>query len=100
MKVIELFNQINLGREDIDKISNEIEVHNSKHTGKKIAKLSFEANIDTINMRQIPFIGRAIGIANGIDYLDKDNLFPLAINDNAARYAMENLDRFFSHNQK
>lgn len=43
----------------------------------------------------MPFIGWAIGIANGTNYLDNGNLYPLSIDDNAMRYAMENLDRFF-----
>ena len=96
MKIIELFNQINLDKESIDIISTEIEIFNSNQTGKRIAKLNADASIDTINMRQMPFIGRAIGSLNGIAYLDEDNQFPLSIDDNAARYAMENLDKFFS----
>ncbi len=63
MKIIELFRQINLEKDAIDVISSEIEMCNSKQTGKRIAKLSADANIDTINMRQMPFIGRAIGNA-------------------------------------
>lgn len=96
MKIIELFNAINLEKDTIDVISSEIGVYNSKRTGKRIAKLSADASIDTINMRQMPFIGRAIGSANGVNYLDEDNQFPLSIDDNAARYAMEKLDKFFS----
>ena len=44
----------------------------------------------------MPFIGRAIESAYGTNYLDKENLFPLSIDDNAARYAIEKLDKFFS----
>lgn len=94
MKIIELFNQINLEKDTIDLISSEIEIYNSKQTGKRIAKLSADASIDTINLRQMPFIGRAIGSAIGVG-LDEDNQFPLSIDDNAARYAMEKLDKFF-----
>jgi hypothetical protein len=95
MKIIELFHQINLEKETIDLISSEIDDFNSKQIGKRIAKLSADASIDTINMRQMPFIGRAIGNANGKDYLDESNFFPLSIDVNAARYAMEKLDKFF-----
>lgn len=95
MIIQELLDELGLLQEEIDLLLSEMKDYNKLHRNNMVPALELKESIDQILITQIPFIGRAIAKIRNEHYLDITRMYPLRLDENATRYAMHKLEKYY-----
>ena len=96
MKIQEMFNALGLTVETVNQLIADVNLYNFQHPEMPMSIINPEANIDTVTMRQMPIIGRAIAKERGREFLDEEKKQPLHFDTNAMRYGSLEVAKYYN----